>query len=238
MDGSPLQQDLLREAADGLKHIAQAVEGKSIGAMVADLSAFGRQNPLAYLGGRGSRGLRPGALRTSFRTGERGRPRRFEMVRQPDAPTARTDRSRTPRPRRELVRILAEGRAMPEDRSTPALMGDLIESVSQLVRKEIQLFRAEMGEKATKATVAAGSILVAAVLAITALNVFAAAVVAALTKAGISATWSAVIVGGVLAIIAFLMASRGINNLKAGSLAPERTVRAATRDASMVKEKI
>ena len=127
---------------------------------------------------------------------------------------------------------------MPEDRSTPALMGDLIESVSQLVRKEIQLFRAEMGEKATKATVAAGSILVAAVLAITALNVFAAAVVAALTKAGISATWSAVIVGGVLAIIAFLMASRGINNLKAGSLAPERTVRAATRDASMVKEKI
>ena len=36
---------------------------------------------------------------------------------------------------------------MPEDRSTPALMGDLIESVTQLVRKEIQLFRAEMGEK-------------------------------------------------------------------------------------------
>jgi len=51
MDGSPLQQDLLREAADGLKHIAQAVQGKSIGAMVGDLSAFGRQNPLAYLGG-------------------------------------------------------------------------------------------------------------------------------------------------------------------------------------------
>ena len=51
MDGSPLQQDLLREAADGLKHIAQAVQGKSIGAMVGDLSEFGRQNPLAYLGG-------------------------------------------------------------------------------------------------------------------------------------------------------------------------------------------
>ena len=127
---------------------------------------------------------------------------------------------------------------MPEDRSTPALMGDLIESVAQLVRKEIQLFRAEMGEKATKAGVAAGSILVAAVLAITALNVFAAAVVAALTRAGIPAPWSAVIVGGVLAIIALVTASRGINNLKAGSLAPERTVRAATRDASMVKEKI
>ncbi len=51
LEGSPLQQDLLREAADGLKQIARAVQGKSIGAMVGDLSEFGRQNPLAYLGG-------------------------------------------------------------------------------------------------------------------------------------------------------------------------------------------
>ena len=51
MDGSPLQQDLLREAADGLKQIARAVEGKSIGAMAGELSEFGRQNPVAYLGG-------------------------------------------------------------------------------------------------------------------------------------------------------------------------------------------
>ena len=51
MEGSPLQQDLLREAADGLKQIAHAVEGKSLGTMAADLSEFGRQNPVAYLGG-------------------------------------------------------------------------------------------------------------------------------------------------------------------------------------------
>ena len=46
------------------------------------------------------------------------------------------------------------------------------------------------------------------------------------------------IVGAGLAIIAFLMAKKGIDNLKAGSLAPERTTRAAVRDVSMVKEKI
>jgi hypothetical protein len=51
MEGSPFQQDLLREAADGLKQIAHAVEGKSIGRMAGDLSEFGRQNPVAYLGG-------------------------------------------------------------------------------------------------------------------------------------------------------------------------------------------
>ena len=94
-------------------------------------------------------------------------------------------------------------------------MGDLIESVTQLVRKEIQLFRAEMGEKATQAMVAAGSILAAGVIALTALNVLAAALVAALAKAGIPGAWSAVIVGGVLAIIAYVLARKGINDLKA-----------------------
>ena len=58
--------------------------------------------------------------------------------------------------------------ADPQERSTPALMADLLDQVTQLIRKEVQLFRAEMSEKATQATVAAGSILAAAVVAITA----------------------------------------------------------------------
>ena len=126
----------------------------------------------------------------------------------------------------------------PQDRSTPALVGDLLEHVTELVRKEIQLFRAEMSDKTTQAMVAAGSILAAVVVAITALNVLAAALVAALANAGIPGAWSAVIVGVGLAIVAFLMAKKGIDNLKASSLAPERTARAAARDVTMVKEKI
>jgi hypothetical protein len=51
MEGSPFQQDLLREAAGGLRQIAEAVEGKSIGTLAGDLSEFGRQNPIAFLGG-------------------------------------------------------------------------------------------------------------------------------------------------------------------------------------------
>ncbi|HYI82787.1 MAG TPA: phage holin family protein [Acetobacteraceae bacterium] len=128
--------------------------------------------------------------------------------------------------------------AEPQDRSTPGLMADLLDQVTQLLRKEVQLFRAEMGDKATQAMIAAGSILAAAVIAITALNVLAAALVAALTNAGIPAPWAAVIVGVGLAVIAYVMARKGIENLKAGSLAPERTTRAAARDVSMVKEKI
>ena len=129
---------------------------------------------------------------------------------------------------------------MPElqERSTPTLVGDLVTNVTELVRKEIQLFRAEMGEKSTQAVMALGSIVAAVVLAVTALNVLAGALVVALTNAGIPATWSALIVGGVFAAVAFVLANRGISNLKAQSLAPERTARAAMRDANLVKEKM
>jgi hypothetical protein len=96
MEGSPLQQDLLREAAAGLKQIAHAVEGKSIGAMAGELSEFGRQNPVAYLGGaalvgfalaRFARASTPAGTNASFpssrldagpadRSGDKGRPGR------------------------------------------------------------------------------------------------------------------------------------------------------------------
>ena len=81
MEGSPLQQDLLREAADGLKQIAHAVEGKSLGTMAADLSEFGRQNPVAYLGGaalvgfalaRFARASKPGRAEASSRRYDAG----------------------------------------------------------------------------------------------------------------------------------------------------------------------
>ena len=125
-----------------------------------------------------------------------------------------------------------------DERSTPSLMSDLVAQVTELVRKEIQLLRAEMNEKTTQVVISLGSILAAVVFVLTALNVLAAALVAALTNAGIPAAWSAVIVGGALAIVAVILANRGIANLKAQSLAPERTARAAMRDVGMVKEKV
>jgi hypothetical protein len=125
-----------------------------------------------------------------------------------------------------------------DHRSTPALVGDLVNQVTELVRKEIQLLRAEMGEKSTQVVVALGSIAAGLVIAIVALNVLAAALVAALTNAGIPAVWSAVIVGVGLAVLAAILANRGIANLKAQSLAPERTARAAVRDTAMVREKM
>ena len=49
---------------------------------------------------------------------------------------------------------------------------------------------------------------------------------------------ASLIVGGVVAIIAFALIYKGLNNLKASNLAPTRTVEALKQDADMVKEQV
>ncbi|MFQ8433858.1 phage holin family protein [Amaricoccus sp. W119] len=128
--------------------------------------------------------------------------------------------------------------SMPEDRGATTLLADLVGQVTELFRKEIELLRAEIGETKNKATSALGFILVGAVLALTALNVLAAALVRAIEHAGLDAGWAALIVGGVLLVIALVLARKGMGDLKASEFAPRRTTRAVSRDAAMAKEKM
>ena len=123
-----------------------------------------------------------------------------------------------------------------EDRSIKNLLSDLSGSLTTLFRKEIQLARAETSEKMTQVAVAAGSIAGGAILALAALIVLLQAVVIGLTEAGIPAGWSALIVGVVVAGIAYFLIHKGTNDLKAGNLAPQRTVDSIKRDAQAVKE--
>jgi VIT1/CCC1 family predicted Fe2+/Mn2+ transporter len=123
------------------------------------------------------------------------------------------------------------------DRSAPALIGDLINNVTELFRKEMMLLRAEVNEKGNQVITAAGMIAGALVLAITALNVLAAALVAAIAEF-IDAGWAALIVGVVLALIALAMATSGKNMLKTANLAPRRTADSLSKDATMAKERV
>jgi K+ transporter len=123
------------------------------------------------------------------------------------------------------------------DRSAPALIGDLINNVTELFRKEMMLLRAELNEKGNQVITAVGMIAGALVLAITALNVLAAALVAALAEF-IDGGWAALIVGIVLALIAFAMANSGKNKLKTANLTPRRTTDSLSKDAAMAKERV
>ena len=122
------------------------------------------------------------------------------------------------------------------NKTTGSLLSDALTHVSSLVRSEVDLARAEINDNLKSAGIAIGMIAGAVVVALTALNVLTAALVAALTEAGIPAGWSALIVGITLAIVAYIMVSKGTNDLKLSSLAPTHTAKNVKRDAQAVKE--
>lgn len=123
-----------------------------------------------------------------------------------------------------------------QTKSAGGLVSDVIAHISSLVRKEVDLARAEVSENVNRAGVAVGMLAGALVIALVALNVLAAALVAAITEWGLDAAWASLIVGAGLAIIALAMALKGRNDLKLTNLAPSRTSRNVRLDAEALKE--
>lgn len=124
----------------------------------------------------------------------------------------------------------------PERASAPELLSEAMNHATGMMRGELDLFRAEMQQSLNKAIAAIAMIATGAVLLLVSLNVFAAAFVAWLTESGVGPGWSALIVGGVLVIIAVILMISGKNKLKLVNLAPTRTVRNVQRDAETLKE--
>ena len=124
------------------------------------------------------------------------------------------------------------------------LLTDLASDISGLFRKEIQLAKAEAGEKLDDAMKAGRNLAIGAVLAIGATGVFLAALVSGLTallvnmgmaeqSAGfVAAIVVTVLIGG----IAWAMISRGIAEFKANKLNMERTTSSIRMDAAAMKE--
>ncbi len=126
--------------------------------------------------------------------------------------------------------------ASPSNKSAAGLLSDAIAHMSALVRKEVDLARAEVSENMNRAGLAIGLLAGALVIALTALNVLAAALVAGLAETRLGPGWSALIVGIVLGIIAFALAMKAKNDLKLSSIAPTRTAKNVQRDAQALKE--
>jgi hypothetical protein len=125
-----------------------------------------------------------------------------------------------------------------DDRSLKDLFLDLSNSITTLFRKEIQLVRAETSEKVTQIGVALGSIAGGAILALAALIVLLQALVIGIAEAGVPAGWASLIVGVIVAVIAYILIHKGTSDLKASNLAPSRTVDSLKRDAQVAKEQV
>lgn len=121
--------------------------------------------------------------------------------------------------------------------SFASLLKELIAEIGQLFRQELRLARAETGEKLAQAQNAVIALVVGLLLAFSALLILLQAVVIALSE--VMPAWAAsVVVGGVIAIVAFILIRGGQNNLKLTNLAPTRTLESMRRDRDMVMEKV
>jgi hypothetical protein len=123
------------------------------------------------------------------------------------------------------------------ERPLSELVRDLMTQVSNMVRHEMGLVRAEMSEKASVAGSGVGMLGGALALGIPAIAILLLSAVAALSET-MDVWLAALIVGAIAAIVAAIMAAKGKANLKARNLAPDRTMESLRSDAQLVRERV
>ncbi|MBR0925146.1 hypothetical protein ABH973_002343 [Bradyrhizobium ottawaense] len=116
-----------------------------------------------------------------------------------------------------------------------ALVGDAMAQVAKLLQNEVDLAKAELGEKVQKVGGALGLLAGGAVLVIPAIVM----VLFALSSALISAGWSPPLAYLASAIVAAAISGAliavGIKRLDMGGLAPKETIRQLGKDKDTVK---
>jgi uncharacterized membrane protein YqjE len=124
------------------------------------------------------------------------------------------------------------------NQSIQNLVGDALRESSELAQKEFALFRTEITQNVRTLFIGLAMIVVAAVFAIAALMVLTQALVAWLATVVGSMALSALIVGGVLAVIAIGLGLYGRSSMSSSTLVPERTVRSVKRDTPVLTERV
>lgn len=126
------------------------------------------------------------------------------------------------------------------------LVGGLVSDVTGLLRKEIDLAKTEASEKVSQALTGIEVGIMGLVLAIGAVGVLLSALVGGLAMVfvnqGFTATGanalSALIVGVVIAGVAWMLISRCLATLRGSNFKLERTATSLSRDVDAVKEKL
>ncbi|WP_119678969.1 phage holin family protein [Indioceanicola profundi] len=124
-----------------------------------------------------------------------------------------------------------------DDRPLTSLFSELATETSALIRKEIELGKAELSEKAAQAGKGAASLAIGGAVAYTGVIFLLLALTFGL------ANWlplwaSALIVGGLVLIVGLVMLASGRNKLKASNLAPNRTIETIKDDGRWAKAQV
>ena len=115
------------------------------------------------------------------------------------------------------------------------MLADVLAKVTRLVQGELALARAEAAERLEALRRALVQLLVAAVLGITAINLLAAAAVAAVARLGLGPSWASVVVGGIVLLLALGVARQASRLLREAGKAPRRSAASIKRDVETLQ---
>ena len=125
-----------------------------------------------------------------------------------------------------------------EKRTIVSLFTDVFAETTELFQAEINLVRSEIRQSVGRVANSGTLIGAGAIGALAALFLLLQAVVSWLVIAGLPEQWGYSIVGILVAGVAAAVLSKGINNLKASKVMPERTLEQLKADFATVKEHV
>lgn len=120
-------------------------------------------------------------------------------------------------------------------RAVSHLLGDALSQFAKLFQNEVDLAKAELGEKVQQIAGGAGLIAAGAVLVIPAIVMALFALSAAFVAGGWSQPVSYLLSAIVAAVLAGILFAVGMNRLDARHLAPRETLRQLEKDKDTVK---
>ena len=124
-----------------------------------------------------------------------------------------------------------------QDKSVGELFGDLTREMSTLVRQEVQLAKTEMTHKAAALGKNLVFVIVAALFALLALQTLCAAAILGLSL--VVEPWqAALIVTGVLLLLAAILAMIALRSFKKEGLAPKETMETIQEDVQWAKQQM
>ena len=125
-----------------------------------------------------------------------------------------------------------------EDRSLGELFGELAADMGTLVRKEVELARTEMTQKASRVGKDVGFLAVGGAVAYAGLLAIVAAIIIGLATLGLQWWLAALIVGLVVAGIGYFLVQKGLDALKREDIAPRQTIETLQEDKEWAKEQM
>jgi hypothetical protein len=122
-------------------------------------------------------------------------------------------------------------------RSVPELLGNIVDNIQQIIRSEFRLAKAELQEKASRASKPATTLGAGFLLGLYGLGFLLLAAVYALSMV-MAAGLAALIVGGVLALVSVALVTSSAKKLRALNPAPEKTIQTLQENVQWAKDQI